>query len=259
MPGGWDLLGDQRGKGVVLALDFEAVGRAEACFSDLASLLDPPLEIWAAGQPPAPASGALTSSGYLDYWSGGLRESGREITAVLGFCAGGVFAAALAEQVARWQATPPAAVLVDPELPTAATLIKQLDNAMQGLAGMASEAELAQVRERAAELGAAEDLSRVGVALTSLYQEACGPAFARIGLKADYQADLVASFGALMSYLAAAADVRTAEGWASATTIVSAAPPGQPAGVGRQVRVDVAHGDLLRSPSVAQLISKLLK
>jgi hypothetical protein len=255
---GWRPLGGGRGKegdGIALMLDFEAVGRPEACFADLAPMLGPPLDAWTAAQPDHPA---VTAGAYLGFWGSGLRESGHEVHAVLGFCVGGVFAAALAEQIGGWQRRPPAVVLLDPEPPTAATLLKQFGNAMSALAAVSSEAELAPAREAVARLGGASDLRALGGELSSLYQKTSRPALERIGLKPDYRADLAASFRSLMSYLAAAGDVRPGPGWAAATAIVSATAPGRPAGVAREVPVGVAHADLLRSPEVARLVSELL-
>ena len=79
-----------------------------------------------------------------------------------------------------------------------------------------------------------------------------------IGLKADFRADLVASFGALMRYLVAAGEVPLSQGWASATAILSRTPICEPTGVNREVRTTAAHADLLRSTEVARLVSESL-
>lgn len=264
LPQGWELISNgcvkdkDKDKDVVLALDFAAVGRPEACFSDLVSMLDPPRETWAARQPPAGTGVEVTAGAYLQYWSEGLRESGREIRAVLGFCAGAVFAVALAGQIARWQARAPVIALLDPEPPTVVTLLRQFDQAMRGLAAVASDAEFASVREAAAGLRDAGNLPWLAAELGSLYREASRPAFERIGLKPDFQADLVTSFESLMSYLVAAGDAGATDGWGSATAIVSATPVFEPAGVARRVCADVDHAGLLRSAAVAQLVSELL-
>lgn len=249
-------------------VDFEAVGRPEAGFADLAPLLDPPLEAWAAAQPPdaarfgadpqAEPRCADTAETYLGFWGGGLRDSGHKVRAVLGFCAGGVFAVALAEQIGGWQRETPSVVLLDPELPTAATLLTQFGNVMNSLAAVASEAELAPAREAAAHLGDARDLHALGRELTSLYQKTSGPPLERLGLKPDYRDALAASFRSLMSYLAAAGDIRPGPGWAAATAIVSVTAPCRTAGVARTEQVDVPHVDLLRSPVVARLVLELL-
>lgn len=253
------MLSGDRGGNVVLALDFEAVGRPEACFSELAPMLDPPRETWRAVQPRFGDGAKPSAIDYLSYWSGGLQESGREIHAVLGYCAGGPFAAALAERIARWQPVPPAAVLLDPEWPTAATLIQQFDNAVRGLAEMASSAELATAREAAARLRHTGDLAVVGAQLTALYREASQPAFARIGLKPAFQDDLLGSYQLLMSYLIAAADMSTAQTARSAIAILSASHPCEPGDVARQVRTEVDHASLLRSRAVAEKLSDLLE
>ncbi len=256
MPAGWERLSNGSGQGIVLAVDFEAVGRPEACFSDLVTILDPPREVWAVTQPAAGQDMPASADAYLRYWSGGLREGGWEISAVLGYCAGAVFAAALAEQIAQWQATP-VAVLLDPEPPTGATLRKQFGHAMRGLA--ASGAQLGWVRESLGRLGDSPDLSWLAAELSSLYKQASEPVFFRIGLGPEMQADLLASFRSLMSYLVAAASAGAGERWASATAIVSAVPICEPDGVVCQIRTGVDHADLLRSPVVAGLVSKLLE
>jgi hypothetical protein len=253
---GWEPLSGGGGQGIVLAVDFEAVGRPEACFSDLVSILDPPREIWAATQPAAGQEMTASADTYLNYWSAGLRDGGREISAVLGFCAGAVFAAALAERIAQWQ-TAPVSVLLDPELPTRATLRKQFDNAIRGLA--VGGADLSWVRESLSRLDNPPDLPSLAVELSVLYQQASEPVFARIGLPPEVRADVLASFRSLMSYLVAAADVGVGEGWPSATAIVSAAPICEPTGVARQIRTGVDHAGLLNSPLVAKLVSELLE
>jgi hypothetical protein len=256
MPPGWERLSPGSGQKIVLAVDFEPVGRPEACFSDLVTILDPPREIWEAAQPAVGQDKPASADAYLSYWSDGLPEGDWEISAVLGYCAGAVFAAALAEKIASWQAAP-VSVLLDPEPPTGATLRKQFEHAMRGLA--AGGAELSWVQESLGRLGDSPDLSLLAAELSSLYQQASAPTFARIGLGPEMQADLFASFRSLMSYLVAATDVGAGKGWASATAITSAVPVCEPVGVARQIRTGVDHADLLRSPLVAGLVSELLE
>jgi hypothetical protein len=255
---GWKPLGEGSGVTVVAAVDFEATGRPEACFSDLAPLLDPRREVWTATQPAAGGDITVGAPDYVRHWADGLAASGRPVGAVLGFCAGGVFATALAEEIGRRQGGLPPTVILDPEPPTAATLVKQFEGAMRGLASVASEEELAPAREAVARAEADQDLRSLGRMLGKLYQEVSEPAFLRIGLKADFCADLVTGFESLMSYLVAAADVPLAEGWAASTAILSATPVHEPAGVAHSVRTQVAHADLLRSAEVARLVSEAL-
>lgn len=254
VPDGWKLLTDG-GDRVAVAIDFEAVGRPEAAFSDLAPMLDPPLRTWAAVQPPAGTE--VSGPAYLEHWAGGLRAAGHEIDAVLGFCTGGVFAAALAERIGGWQRLP-TVVLLDPEPATARVLVGQLVNAVRTLATVAPDAQLTWALEAAAGLLGVADLTAVGDTLGSLYQEAAAPVFARLGLRPDYQARLVEAFKSLMSYLAAGADVVPGRGWAAATAIVSAGGFCDPEGTARRIPAAVGHAGLLRSPDVARLVSGLL-
>ena len=259
LPEGWKTLSGDTGDDLVVAMDFEAAGRAEACFADLVPLLDPARQVWIATQPDAGAGAADR----LRYWSDGLRASGRKVRAVLGFCAGGLYAAALAETVAQWQDALPDVVVFDPEPPTPDTLVKQFDNTVRSLASVLSETELEEVREAvrrvAAEHADPAELNSLGDALAAVYRECSGPALEKIGLRADFREDLAATFESLMGYLAAAADVPLSDGWASVTAIVSATPIWEPAGVLRAIRTDVAHADLLRSPEIARIVSDELQ
>jgi hypothetical protein len=267
VPTGWQPLGGDRGEGLVLALDFEAVGRPEACFADLAPLLEPPQTMWMAQQPAAADVTGPPGPAYLAHWRGGLPEDGTGIRAVLGYCTGAVFAAALAGQVASRQGTPPATVLLDPEPATPATMRKQFDHALRGLTAMVPGNELSWVQGALDQASDSGDLPSLGTALSALYEKASAPAFERVGLKPDYQAGLIASFRSLMSYLAAAGDLGAASGdpggdagrgWASATAIISATAPDPATGAGRRIRVDADHAGLLRSPAAARLVSGLL-
>jgi hypothetical protein len=258
VPQGWKPLTGGHGKDLVLTLDFEAVGRPEACFTDLVPMLDLPLEAWAAAQPHFASGQQRSARTYLRHWSGSLRETGREVRAVLGYCAGAVYAATLAEEIACWQPRLPAVVLLDPDPPTAETLIKQFEKAVTALGAVAPGATLGDGTVLPGP-GDGTGLSALGDELTSLYRDVSEPAFARIGLKPGYRHELVASFCSLMSYLAAAADIRPGPGWAAATAIVSATHPREPAGVARQVSAAADHAGLLRDAAVARLVSELLR
>jgi hypothetical protein len=256
MPQVWKPLSRGHGKDLALTIDFEAVGRPEASFTDLMPMLSTELETWTATQPPEKSA---TSRDYLHYWSAGLRETGREIRAVLGYCAGAVYAAALASEIASWQPRLPAVVLLDPDLPTAATLVTQFENTITALTAVAPGPALDQAREAAAALRDEPDLAALGGKLTELYRDVSEPAFARLGLKPGYREDVVTTFAELMSYLAAAAAIAPGAGWAAATAVISATHPYQPAGVARQVRVQADHAGLLHSAETAQLVSELLR
>ena len=255
---GWEILGAGCAEGITLALDFDAVGRPEACFAELMPMLNPVRETWRAVQPQAADGVAPASSAYLEFWSSSLRERGTVIHAVLGFCAGALFAAALAERITQWQPAAPAVVLLDPERPTAATLIRQFDNAMRGLAAVTSSAEVAGAREAAGRLSDEPDLQLISSRLTALYGEVSKPAFTRLGLKPAFQDDLIASYEQLMSYLVAAAGTQPAPGLAAASTISSITPPCQSQTAVSWVAAGVDHAGLLRSPAVAAKVSELL-
>lgn len=258
VPGEWKVLSSGCAAGIVLTIDFEAVGRPEACFSDLAAMLGPSREVWAATELPSGTDAAARASAYLQHWTRDLRDGGREVSAVLGFCAGGVFAAALADEIAQWQAEPPAAILLDPEVPTSATLVKQLENATRGLEQAGSETGLAKARETAARLGSTEDLPSLGRKLTFLYHELSEPVFAQIGLDAEEPGRPGAVVRITDVLSGRSRRVAPGKAWETATAVVSATPIWEPTGMASQIRVDADHAGLLRSRAVARLISEML-
>ncbi|MFF8914663.1 hypothetical protein ACF08M_15400 [Streptomyces sp. NPDC015032] len=110
---------------VVLVVDFDATGRNEARFSDLMGNLKIPVTCWETvpqtlftGSPPA-------VDGFVDGWTEEVRSSGRRVTAVMGFCVGGVYAAALADRAREWQKECPMVILFDPEKASGITLYWQ--------------------------------------------------------------------------------------------------------------------------------------
>lgn len=240
---------------LILSVDFSTSGRTQASFADFAPRLDPPAAAFWTTLPPT-ADDAVALDGYVDWWLTDVRKSGRRVTAVLGYCAGAVFAAALAERIGAWQDTP-ALVLFDPELPNTAGLYKDFHAAGDSLASLLMPEELTEFHEagRQIERRYADDLAAVGPELALIFTRAVGTAAERLELDDDIRDDLAGVFGSLVGYLAAASAIDPLPLWARGTAITSG-PPSYP--VGREIRFDVDHDDLLRINGVARALSELL-
>ncbi|ATE54489.1 hypothetical protein CNX65_15310 [Actinosynnema pretiosum] len=263
--GAWNRL-REGARGLLLAFDFAATGRPEASFSDLVDRLDD-WEVWETAQPPLGAEVGLGAAGYLERWAAGI-PSDRPVAAVLGFCAGGVFAGGVAEELRRTRATPPLLLLFDPEAPTALTLHHQFHKVVHSLTGVLGDDRVARVVEAGrAELDRATDVAGYGARLVELFEEAGRGAFAEAGLDDEYAAELTGTYRSFVSYLVAAAQVDHVPGWAPAVALSSAGPASglnplppdvREALVREELRFDTGHADLLRDPAVARATAALL-
>ncbi|MEU6868888.1 hypothetical protein ABZ924_37640 [Streptomyces sp. NPDC046876] len=259
-PRAWRALSHGADDAVTLVVDFTGSGREQAQFADLAPLLDPPLTVWAS-LPPLPGDEvARTGGAYLDWWLAGLREEGTRVAAVAGYCAGSVFAAALADRIGEWQERPQV-ILLDPELPSCDGMFRNFHGVGGTLAAVLDEAELAAfhaVGNRLEQQGGPDGTGAVastGLVLEQAFGEAVATTAERLDLDDDIRDELSGAFSALVGYLTAAADLADPAAWAGATAVTSAAPRHP---VGRELRIDVPHDDLLRAPAAARAVSALI-
>ncbi|RKT55647.1 hypothetical protein [Saccharothrix australiensis] len=251
----WRVLGADRPE-VVLAADFPVTGRPEAGFGDLAAGLGGRAALWET-LPPAPGACPPDGAGYTAHWLAEPRERGTDVRAVLGFCAGAVFAAALADGLKRWQ-DPPKLILLDPEKPAAPALYWQFHRVVDSFAAVLSAEERAAAQQEAQEARAAcPDLAGFGSALVAIFRRTGEVAFARAGLTARRGAELVATFEAFVGYLGAAATLDPDAAWSSAVTI-SSADADDPVASAARFRFDSGHTELLRDPAVAETVAGLL-
>src|SRR5438477_56086 len=69
----------------------------------------------------------LTGADQAERWLDGIRASGLRVRALLGFCGGGVYAAVMADVIARWQDRPHL-VLFDPGFAKRQMLVEHLES-----------------------------------------------------------------------------------------------------------------------------------
>lgn len=246
-------------KEVIITVDFTVTGRPEAGFAELAKHLETPYGIWESLPPAVGDETGMTGDDYLDRWTSELRASGAEIKAVFGYCASSVFALAIAERIATWQAKP-RVVLFDPTAATGFTVLYYgFFRVVDALAAVLTEDE---VRNAHAAGEAAQrthdDLETLTKEFVRLYRDVGTTAFERVELDADRADELVAWFSSYMTYLVAASQVAVTGDLDGVDVIRSAELPGALEIGAREIRFDIDHSGLLSQPEVAQAVRGLL-
>ncbi|MGN2364020.1 hypothetical protein [Streptomyces luridiscabiei] len=266
-PQTWRVLGNAEAHELVLAVDFDATGRAEGRFTDLAAGL--------AGLPfsiretvPQEAGTGAGGPGPVERWLEEVAADGRPVRAVFGFCVGGVYAGAIAQRIAERQGRAPALVLFDPEQSGPLTLYSQFHKVLDSMSTLLSDEETAQATaeaRRAHELHT--EMAPLGAQLLDVYQRIAKPVFDRLGLDEKRQEEFTAVFALFVGYLIAAEEIDPLPAWREAVVVTSSSPTsglngsrgaGRDIAVRRELRVDVPHVDLLRDPGVTRTVAELL-
>lgn len=267
----WTPLNDIDGGagGLVLAVDYPFTGRPEAGFADLVGKLPRDYPVWETVPPAGGVEQGMTGADYVDRWYADVRASGGPVHAVLGFCAGSVYALALADRVAKDNGGDrPALLLFDPETPNAVTMYWQFHKVVDGLGAVLSPGEVAEA-QREGQLISQEiaDLNELGARLLEVFRRAGTVAFDRARLDAVRRANFVDTVTAFMSYLVAATTIDVSGGWTGATAFSSRTatnglnlvPAEDRAGlVDQEIRFDIEHADLLRDPEVVRTVAEQL-
>ncbi|NRQ39369.1 hypothetical protein HII36_47235 [Nonomuraea sp. NN258] len=265
-----EIAADHSGE-IVLAADFDVAGRPEARFADLAPLLAPRHTVWVTDPWAVADAPGDRADSYVKRWVDEVDASGRPVRAVLGFCGGAVYAAAIADELERRHGRSPRILLFDPERPTALGMYFQFCKALDQLAPALGPAEIGRAQEAAQyEQVLAADLTDYATALLRIFLERGREAFDRLDLSEAHRAEFTGAVRIFLAFMAAAEQVDHGPAWRRATAISSSTPtsglnghrllnPGQAAGlVGTEVRCQVPHVDLLRSATTADLVSGLL-
>ncbi|MEV5676426.1 hypothetical protein [Streptomyces sp. NPDC052179] len=254
---GWKVLNEGRGTDLVLAVDFATTGRSDSSFTDLVPRLDPHLAVWETRQPDT--GDGMSARDYIDLWVREAEDSGRTVRAVLGYCAGSVFAGEIAARVAGWQARPPRFVMFDPEVPSPAGLDRDFAAMMNQFASVLSADEVSAARQAAQTARAgAPDFAAFGAELVRIFREQAGAAFAREELDTELLEEFAAVFRSFVSYLDAARQIEPAAAWRTATAVSSRQPTEGALLAARTVEVPVDHVDILRSARTAEVVGEIV-
>jgi hypothetical protein len=257
----WDIINEGTRDAVVLAVDYSINGRHEAGFGELAAKVDPSFPIWETLAPPVGQEAGLSGADYVNRWLDDVRASGREVSAVLGYCASSAFASAIAEGIAKWQAEPPKVVLFDPTPATPWTILHfGFFKVIESLSATLSEEEITRIQRSGWEAAATsgDDLEDFRTRIVAIYEGISETAFDRVGLTEQLGKQLVAWFRGYVSYLVAAGEFTGAD-LSNTSVICSSALEELPTEtLKEELRFDVDHADLLRSPEVAEALGRLL-
>ncbi|MCZ4123209.1 hypothetical protein [Streptomyces sp. H39-S7] len=269
----WEIGGKGPGD-LVLAVDFTATGRPDARFADIVGLTATSHPVWETMPQAIATDIGPSGEEYLDRWFEDVRASGRPVGAVLGFCAGAVYAAALAGRIAQWQERAPQLVLFDPEPANAFGLLWQFHNSVELFAGIIGAEPVAEAQETARRTLEAdpENLGHIGPVLVGLFRQISEAAFDEIELEPESRTEFTESFTSFVAYVVAAGQLNSsaATAWTDAVAFSSGSPlsglnrlrstdpDGAAGAVARELRFDCDHTDLLRDEGAATALAELL-
>ncbi len=257
----WSRIRTGHAPGVVLAVDFYGTGRQEATFRHLCDLLPDPVEVWHAVPPTLDGDwSAATGAGHLRWWTEGLDLAERPVRALVGYCAGSVFASALADTLGERDGHRPQVVLFNPGVPGVATLTRDFRGLIDGMDVLTDEERAGLLAEMTAiqQAHAPNALVPVAKQYAALYRKGCDLLCERLGVDASLGAELAAVLHSYLAYLTAALDVPPAPQWRTATTLTSREHRGADF-TDTEHGFDVARADLLNSPQVAAALAALLR
>lgn len=267
--GYWDVISGASSGRIILAVDFPAPRRPATCFTQLAAKIGPGYRFLHTRPPAARMVQRLCTQAYVAPWIEDIRQDGQQVFALLGYCVGGVYAAAIAAGIARWQPMPKV-ILFDPQFASNKYLAIEFLREIDAISSLLSDQEIEHTRKAGARISGSTacDLSEAAAEMAGIYWELGSLAFERVGIGSTYNSRLIAPFGSYMWWLSAAREIDPSWVWKSSTAIVSSDYPqtqfwkqavGDTGWIGRQIRFAVGHGDLLRSDSVARTVASLLE
>jgi hypothetical protein len=217
------------------------------------------LPVWQAVQPSVSYAADGRGHRYLAWWREWPQTGAALVRAVLGYCAGSAFAAAIADELEDQQGRRPVVVLFNPGRPTLATLTRDLDGAIAGMHPLTTKERSCFCTEGRDILGAGESFGRASAQVLDVYQRATRIAVHRLALDASIERELVELFQSYLSYLSAARELEVQPTWAAAYGLASADfVPGREFGP-LGARLNTARADLLRSPEAARATFQLLR
>lgn len=82
-PISWRVLSEGAGNDIVVAVDFDATGRPEARYTELAKIIDPPLTIWETVPQQVSAEPGTPGEAFVSAWLAEVGASGRRVSAVI--------------------------------------------------------------------------------------------------------------------------------------------------------------------------------
>jgi hypothetical protein len=252
---------------LVVAADFAATGRPTATFHELVELLQAEYTIWETAPVPYGEERGMTGADQAARWERDIRASGLRVHAVLGFCAGNVYAGELAGRIAAWQ-EPPRLILLDPGRATRRMVVEHIESVIGRLASTFTPDALAEARQavRDADESLPDVLALVD-RLAGLCRDVVLPALMRAFHSRQASTEFTTIITGYLYWLAGATQLDPRPVWAGATALNSTStnyglyltpPEEREALVASATYYDVTHGNMMRTPEIAAAVDKLL-
>jgi hypothetical protein len=226
-------------------------GRADAGFADLAGNVPIAASFFHSGRLPA---GPLAT--HVGRWVAEVRDSGRPLRGVLGYCAGAGLATVLADGLVEAGTRHPPVLLFDAVTVTGTTLCDQFLAAVESSAEHLTADELDDARRLAEDLLAQDSLSSTVDRLVDRYRQLLTGLAARLRI-GSFLDELVDDFAAYMSYLLIASggtlDLRS--GIPVFLSSKDHEPDFEPMS---HLQFQASRSDLLRDTEVAKAVTDLL-
>jgi hypothetical protein len=257
LPERWTHLRGHGGGDLVLAVDFDGSGRNEATFRDLVRLLPEHLDVWHAVPPPDSHLASIPASRFLDWWQVHPYHGRIFAHSIFGYCAGSVFASALADDLESRQGLRPTVVLFNPGPPSVRTLNRDFRPIVDAMTILNDDERAALHRRADKIIEHSDDFDVVSAEFVAMYLEACGTAFARFGIDPDVGAQLTRLFQSYVSYLIAARQIPRDPRWASAISLTSR-EHADTNFTATEISFDLSRAELLNSSDVVAAVCDLL-
>lgn len=267
----WDVIFNAGSVQAVLSVDFPGRKRHEAGFTELASRIGSRYRFLQARPVTVRPGQRLSSDEYIVPWVEGARQDGHPLRAVLGYCVGGMYAAAVAECISQWQ-TEPDIILFDPQFTSMRLLGHELYREIGAVSSLLSDNEIERARNIAGKISELEsgNVAQIAADAVESYLGVITAAFERAGLGDPRDGKLNEYFESYMTWLSVAAELDPSRALKRSTVIIScdyARLPGRllfddddfGSSAGRWIVSDENHADLLRSDSVAEKVLDLLE
>jgi hypothetical protein len=209
----------------------------------------------------------MSGAAQLDRWERDIRAAGLPAHAVLGFCAGNVYAGMLAERIATWQDAP-RLILLDPGRARRQMLVEHVESLLSRLASTFAPAALEEARQQVRDAdAAAADPVELARRLAPFCLEVVTPALRRAFHSAPASEQFTKIISGYLCWLGGAAQLDPRGAWSSAIALNSNStnyglyltPESERDSlVATATYYDVSHGDLMRTPAVAAAVDQLL-
>ncbi|MGI5212797.1 hypothetical protein [Plantactinospora sp. CA-290183] len=239
-------------------------GRREASFADLAGALGPGPTIL---EPIF--DGARDDllrrpvAEHIAGWAADLRDRGRPVVGLLGYCAGAALACGLADELAYSAAVEaPVVVLLDPLVIDSAGLYANFETAVESFADVVDPDEMAGVRAEALAAarapGALDDPATTVATIAAGYERVVTASSDLLGLDDELAEQFTDYFELYLSYLALAAQAGVKGSRPPRTVVLTSAEHTAPDGWAADEVFGVSREDLLADPAVAVAVARCL-